>query len=48
MAKFNEEFKLRVNWYIFTKKHGMEDSTPIIRWVKAFEKSEWKRGRSIG
>lgn len=40
MAKFNEEFKLRMGY--IAKNRGLKDSTPIIRWVKAFEKSEWK------
>lgn len=47
MAKYSEQFKLmlvkeyqegKLSYKQLAKKHGMKDSTPIIRWVKAFEK----------
>jgi transposase len=46
MAKYSEEFKLKLvreyqegqlGYDRLAKKYGMKDSTPIKRWVKAFE-----------
>jgi transposase len=47
MAKYSEHFKLKLvkeyqegklSYEQLAKKHGMKDSTPILRWVKTFEK----------
>ncbi|PFN74853.1 hypothetical protein COJ85_33470 [Bacillus sp. AFS076308] len=47
MAKYSEEFKLihlkeyqegKLGYKQLAKKHGMRDSTPILRWVKTYEK----------
>lgn len=43
MAKYSEEFKLKLvmegqlGYERLAKENGMEDSTPIKRWVRAFE-----------
>jgi len=47
MAKYSDSFKLmlvkdyqegKLSYGSLAKKHGMRDSTPIKRWVKAYEK----------
>lgn len=47
MAKYSEQFKLmlvkeyqegKLGYNLLANKHGMKDSTPILRWVKAYEK----------
>ncbi|MGX6443973.1 helix-turn-helix domain-containing protein [Neobacillus sp. K501] len=47
MAKYSEQFKLmlvkeyregKLGYILLAKKYGMKDSTPILRWVKVYEK----------
>ncbi|MFT4416073.1 transposase [Fredinandcohnia humi] len=47
MAKYSEQFKVmlvkeyqegKLSYSLLAKKYGMMDSTPILRWVKAYEK----------
>ncbi len=47
MAKYSEQFKLmlvkeylegHLGYILLAKKYGMKDSTPILRWVKVYEK----------
>ncbi|MCS0542975.1 transposase, partial [Aeromonas veronii] len=47
MAKYSERFKLKLvkeyqdgklSYSLLAKKYNMKDSTPILRWVKTYEK----------